>query len=107
MATPGDDARPPQPSRPTFGEMFEELIDLSAGFGVALMPVLLLAVPGIILFVVLPGILLLALAAPLAAIGAVIAMPPYLLARWLRRRRRRTVSPRATLSGGPVPVTHH
>jgi hypothetical protein len=87
--------------------MLEELIDLSAGFGVALLPVLVLAVPGIILFVVLPGILLLALAAPLAAIGAVIAMPPYLLARWLRRRRRRTASPRATLSGGPVPVTHH
>jgi len=80
-------ARTPQPSRPTFGEMLEELIDLSAGLGVALMPVLLLAVPGIILFVVLPAILLLALAAPLAVIGAVIAVPPYLLARWLRRRR--------------------
>jgi uncharacterized membrane protein len=68
--------------------MLEELIDLSAGFGVALMPVLLLAVPGIILFVVLPAILLLAVAAPLVAIGAVLATPPYLLARWLRRRRR-------------------
>lgn len=73
--------------------MLEELIDLSAGFGVALLPALLLAVPGIILFVVLPAILLLALAVPLAAIGAVIAAPPYLLARWLRRRRRRNASP--------------
>ena len=45
--------------------MLEELIDLSAGVGVALLPVLLLSVPGIILFVVLPAILLLALAAPL------------------------------------------
>jgi membrane protein implicated in regulation of membrane protease activity len=75
--------------------MLEELIDLSAGLGVALLPVLLLAVPGIILFVVLPAILLLALAAPLAAIGAVIAAPPYLLARWLRRRRRRNAPPPA------------
>ena len=64
-------------------------MDLTAGFGVALLPMLVLSVPGIILFVVLPAILLFALAAPLAAIGAMIAVPPYLLARWLRRRRRR------------------
>ena len=70
--------------------MLEELIDLSVGLGVALMPVLVLAVPGIILFFVLPAILLLALAAPLAVIGAVIAVPPYLVARRLRRRRHRT-----------------
>jgi Flp pilus assembly protein TadB len=98
MAPPRDDARTPQPSRSTFGEMLEELIDLSAGLGVALLPLLLLAVPGIVLFVVLPAILLLALAAPLAAIGAVIAAPPYLLAHWLRRRRRRTASPPADLA---------
>ena len=30
-ATLHDDARAPQPSRPTFGEMLEELIDLSVG----------------------------------------------------------------------------
>jgi hypothetical protein len=77
--------------------MLEELIDLSVGVGVAGLPLLLLAVPGIILFVVLPGILLLAVAAPLAAIGAVIAAP-FLLARWLRRRRRRTASPPAGLA---------
>jgi Flp pilus assembly protein TadB len=95
MATPRDDARTPQPPHSTVGEMLEELIDLSAGIGVALMPLLLLAVPGIILFVVLPAILLLAVAAPLAVIGAVIAAPPYLVARWLRRRRRRTARPPA------------
>jgi hypothetical protein len=59
--------------------MLEELIDLSVGLGVALLPLLLLAVPGIILFVVLPAILLLVLAAPLAVISAVIAVPPYLV----------------------------
>jgi hypothetical protein len=100
-ATPRDAARTPQPPRPTFGEMLEELIDLSTGLGVALMPLLVLAVPGIILFVVLPAILLLALAAPLAAIGALIAAP-YLLVRSLRRRRRRTASPPAGLADGAL-----
>ena len=98
-ATRRDDARTPQPPHSTFGEMLEELIDLSVGLGVALLPLLLLAVPGIILFVVLPAILLLALAAPLAAIGAVIAAPPYLVARLVRRRRRRTAKPPAGHAG--------
>jgi len=74
--------------------MLEEVIDLSTGFGVAMMPVLLLAMPGIVLCVVLPAILLLALAAPLAVIGAVIA-GPFLLARRLRGRPRRSDSPPA------------
>src|SRR5215217_2619277 len=91
-ATPRNDARTPEPSPPTFGEMLEEVIDLSGGFVVVLLPALFLAVPGIILFVVLPAILLFTLAVPLAAIGAVVAMPPYLLARWLQRRRGRSVS---------------
>ena len=69
-------------------------MDLGAGFGVALLPALLLAVPGIILFVVLPALLLL----PLALVAAVLAAPPYLLARWLRRRRGRTPTPRARVS---------
>ncbi len=74
--------------------MLEELIDLTTGFGVAFMPALLLAMPGIVLCVVLPAILLLALAAPLAVIGAVIA-GPFLLARRLRRRPRRPDTPPA------------
>ena len=80
--------------------MLEDLIDLSVGAGVALLPLLLLAVPGIVLFVVLPAILPLAGAVPLAALGAVLAAPPYLLARGLRRRRRRTASPPADRAGG-------
>ena len=67
--------------------MLEEVLDLSIGFIVVALPLLLLSLPGIVLFVVLPAILLLALIVPLAAIGAVIGGPPYLLARWLRRRR--------------------
>jgi hypothetical protein len=71
--------------------MLEELMDLAAGFGVALLPALLLAIPGIILFVVLPALLLL----PFAVVGALLAAPPYLIARWLRRRRGRTPTPPA------------
>ena len=105
IVTPRDDAATSEPPRPTIGEMLEELIDLSAGVGVVLLPALLLAVPGIILFVVLPGILLLALAAPLAAVGAVIAGPPYLLARWLRRHRQRPAAlPAGRAAGGLRPV---
>ena len=80
---------PPTSTDPTFREMLEEVMDLAVGLGVGLLPLLLLAVPGIILFVVLPAIVLLLPVAALAAAGAVIAGPPYLLARLLRRLRRR------------------
>jgi hypothetical protein len=69
--------------------MLEEVVDLSAGVAVGLLPLLLLSVPGIILFVALPAILLLALALPLVVIGATIAAPAYLLARRRRGRARR------------------
>jgi hypothetical protein len=71
----------PTSTQPTLREMLGEVIDLSTGLGVALLPLLVLAVPTIVLFVLLPALLLLVLAAPLAAIGAVLALPPYLLAR--------------------------
>ena len=90
--TPPTFTKAPQPSRPTFGEMLGEVIDLSVGVGVGLLPLLLLAVPGMVLFVVLPAILLLALAVPVVAIGAVIAAPPYLLSRRRQHRRRRIVA---------------
>lgn len=66
---------------PTVSEMFEEVLDVSAGLGVMLLPVLVLAMPGVLLLVV-PMIVLLA---PLALVGAVLAVPflPFLL---LRRR---------------------
>ncbi len=68
--------------------MIGEVLDLSGGFVVALLPFIVLSVPGIVLFVLLPAVLLLALALPLAVIGAVLAGPPYLFLRWRRRRRR-------------------
>lgn len=94
-----DEPEPPQPAGPTFGEMLEELAGLSAGLVVVLLPALTLAVPGILLFFVLPAILLLALVVPLAVIAAVIAVPPSLLALGLRRRRRRTSSRSAAPAG--------
>jgi hypothetical protein len=78
--------------------MLEEVIDLSVGFGVTLLPLLLLAIPGIILVVLPPVILLIALAIPLA----VLAVPPYLVARWLRRRRQRGVRPDPQRVGAEV-----
>jgi pilus assembly protein TadC len=93
--------------------MLGEVLDLSAGLVVVLLPFILLSIPGIVLFVVLPAILLLALAVPLAVIGAVLAAPPLLLARWLRRRRRRAAPPparptshasRAARTRGPAPI---
>jgi hypothetical protein len=73
--------------------MLTEVVDLAGGLAAGLLPLLLLAVPGIILFVVLPAILLLALALPFVVIGTAIALPPYVLAR---RRRRRGVRPRSS-----------
>ena len=73
-----------------------EVADLAGGAAVMLLPLLLLAVPGIAAFVVLPALVLLAVvAAPVAVAGAVV-VPTYLLIRAVSRRprhRRRTGSP--------------
>ena len=88
-STPPDAAGRSGPETPTFGEMLGELMDLSAGLVVGLLPLFLLTVPAIVLFVMLPAVLLIALTLPLAVIGVVLAGPPYLVVRWRRRRRRR------------------
>ena len=73
--------------RPAPSEMLGEVADLSAGLGTVLLPLFLPAVPGFILFFVLPAVLLIAVvAAPLVVLGA-IAGPAYLLARAIRRSR--------------------
>jgi hypothetical protein len=61
---------------PTISEMLEEVLDVSTGVGVMLLPMLLLVMPAILL-VAVPAIVLLA---PLALAGAVLAVP-YLLLR--------------------------
>ncbi|HWK29338.1 MAG TPA: hypothetical protein VNS09_22435 [Solirubrobacter sp.] len=81
---------PPQTSTgPTPGQMIEDLLDLGVGLVTLLMPLFLLAVPGFALFVVLPALLLVAVALPLAVVGAVVVLPPYLLVRRLRQPRLR------------------
>ena len=87
---------PPEPGQ-TPGEMLWEVVDLTGGAAVMLLPLLLLAVPGIAAFVVLPAIVLLALAAAPVIVAGAVVMPTYLLVRAVRarpRHRRRTGSPR-------------
>jgi hypothetical protein len=59
--------------------------DLLVGATIALLPLFLLSVPGILLLFVLP---LLLLAIPVA-IAALLAVPPLLLLRLIRRARQR------------------
>jgi Flp pilus assembly protein TadB len=83
---PAPDAR-----QPGLLAMIGEVVDLIAGLGVLVLPLLVTALPGVILFFVLPGVLLLAVAAIPVALFAAIAVPSYLLARSVGRRRRRRV----------------
>ena len=77
------------PERPTPLAMVEEVVDLSVGLGILLLPLVLTAVPGLILFFALPAVLLLAVTAvPAIVLGAIVA-PPYLLVRSIVRRRAR------------------
>ena len=92
----------PEPSQTT-GEMLWEVADLAGGAAVMLLPLLLLAVPGIAAFVVLPAIVLLAVAAaPVdrrrgGRRADVPARPRASGA--VRRHRRRSGSPRPVASG--------
>ena len=71
----------PKPS-----EIIGEVMDLSAGLTVMLLPLLTIALPGVILLLVVPAALLaLAAAIPVALLGALLG-PPYLLVRSVRRR---------------------
>ena len=73
-----------QQSNRTTSEMLWEVTELAGGAAVMFLPMMLLAVPGILVFVVLPGLVLLAVvAAPVVVAGAILA-PMYLLARLVR-----------------------
>src|SRR4051812_43149841 len=77
---------PPEPGQ-TAGEMLWEVADLTGGAAVMLLPLLLLAVPGIAAFVVLPAIVLLAVAAAPVVVAGAVVVPTYLLVRAVRHRR--------------------
>ena len=91
--------------------MLGEVVELSAGLGIILLPLLAIALPGVILMLILPAIFLLAAAAlPLVLAGALLA-PPYLVVHAVRRRacrgagraaQRRPAAPR---SGRPEAAT--
>ena len=85
-----------QAESPSLVEMAGEVLDLSAGLGILLLPLWLTAVPGIALFLVLPAVLLLAVTAVPAIVLAAIVAPPYLLIRSILRRRAR----RGAVAGG-------
>jgi hypothetical protein len=72
---------------PTTADLLWEASELASGAVVMLLPMLLLAVPGILLFAVLPALVLLAVAAVPAVVAGVILAPAYLLSRIVRQRR--------------------
>jgi hypothetical protein len=68
-------------------EAVGEIVDLSAGLGIILLPLFTIAIPGVILLLILPAVLLAAVAAAPLVIAAVFLMPPILLVRTFRRLR--------------------
>jgi Flp pilus assembly protein TadB len=81
----------PHPDRPSLAEMLEDVLNLTAGAAAALLPLFILAVPGLALlgYVVIPLAAVAAVVALAGLIAAAILTPPYLLARSVRRRTRR------------------
>jgi cell division protein FtsW (lipid II flippase) len=79
--------------RPALVEMLEQVVDLGTSLGILAVPLFSIALPGVLLFLVLPAVLLIAAAAvPVAAAAALLA-PPYLLVRAVRRASGRSRTP--------------
>lgn len=77
----------PHPPQPSFAEMLGDVVDLTGGLAIVLLPLWIIAIPGVILILVLPVLLLLVAAAvPALVVGAVVA-PPILAVRTVRRTR--------------------
>jgi cytochrome b subunit of formate dehydrogenase len=65
--------------------MLWEILELTGGLAAMLLPLMLLAVPGIVLFLVAPAALILLVVAIPAALAAAAVALPYLLVRAVRR----------------------
>jgi len=78
----------PHDEPPTAGEMFAEIFDLLTGLGILLLPISLLAIPGLVLLLPLA----------LLAIPVAILAGPFLLIHAVRRWSRRDRTPRRTRS---------
>jgi Flp pilus assembly protein TadB len=74
---------------PTPGEILSEVVDQTAGLTVMLLPLMTIALPGVILLLIAPMVLVLAAAAIPAALAGALLAPPWLLIRSVRRRRSR------------------
>ena len=73
------------PSRSVMA-LIGEVIDLTGGFAVAVLPFVATAVPGIFLFLMAPVIAVAVLAAIPAALVALLLGPPYLAIKAIRGR---------------------
>ena len=74
----------PHTTTPTGREILWEISDLAGGISVMLLPAMLLAFPGFVLFIAAPVALVLVVAAvPAAVVAAAIGLP-YLLVRAIR-----------------------
>jgi len=76
----------------------EELLDLTVGFGIILLPLFAISLGGIILFLIAPVVLVLLAAAIPVVIGGALLAPPFLLARFVwRRAQSRHISSRPSV----------
>jgi hypothetical protein len=73
----------------------EEVLDLTAGFGIILLPLFATSLAGVILFLVAPVVLVLVAAAIPVVLGALLLAPPFLIGRfvWRHARPRHISSP--------------
>jgi Flp pilus assembly protein TadB len=71
------------PETPGLGDMLGELVDLTGGLAVMLLPLMVTALPGVVLLLLLPAVLV----AAAILIPVLVLVSPFLLARRLARRR--------------------
>ncbi len=74
---------------PTPGEILSEVVDQTTGLTVMLLPLMTIALPGVILLLIAPVVLVLAAAAIPAALAGALLAPPWLVISSARRRRSR------------------
>jgi hypothetical protein len=77
------------PASPRPADVVNEALDVGNGLTVLLLPLMTITLPGVLLLVVLPVLLVLAMLALPLIVGGALAAPPYLLVRGVRRLRAR------------------
>jgi len=82
-STPTTPAAEPREGTPALRDMLWEVGDLAGGAVVTLLPLLTLVVPSAVLFLLLPGLVLLAVAAVPVLVAGAVLVPAYLLTRFV------------------------